>query len=31
MAETYNLSVDKVTLDTGKFKRQAIGYPGYYL
>jgi len=28
MAETYNLSVDKVTLDTGKFKRQAIGYNG---
>ena len=28
MAETYNLSVDIVTLDTGKFKRQAIGYNG---
>ena len=28
MAETYNLSVDKVTLDTGEFKRQAIGYNG---
>jgi len=28
MAETYNLSVDKVTLDAGKFKRQAIGYNG---
>jgi CopA family copper-resistance protein len=28
MAKTYNLSVDKVTLDTGEFKRQAIGYNG---
>ncbi|MEJ6587626.1 MAG: multicopper oxidase domain-containing protein [Pelagibacterales bacterium] len=28
MAESYNLSVDIVTLDTGKFKRQAIGYNG---
>jgi len=28
MAVHYNLIVDKVTLDTGKFKRQAIGYNG---
>jgi FtsP/CotA-like multicopper oxidase with cupredoxin domain len=27
-AETYNLSVDPVTIDTGNFKRSGIGYNG---
>ncbi|MDA1101277.1 MAG: copper resistance system multicopper oxidase [Proteobacteria bacterium] len=27
-AGTYNLSVDKVTIDTGNFKKQGIGYNG---
>ncbi|MBT6912809.1 MAG: multicopper oxidase domain-containing protein, partial [Rhodospirillaceae bacterium] len=27
-AGTYDLTVDKVTIDTGKFKKQGIGYNG---
>jgi hypothetical protein len=28
IADVYNLTVDKVIIDTGKFKKQGIGYNG---